>query len=365
MESRFDRTLTIMSQDNRRNHWAYCIIIVYLAAFVAHAAFLGKTVYGDGTYYYAWLRSAVIDHDIDFRNDYGAVANIYPIGPAILWSPGFLWIHSVLRADGMSFPYQVTVGLMSVGYAIIGILLLWRLVQNPLVILSVAFATNLLFYGSLDTVNSHALSFLAATVFLTLWMQREKNQVLLGGMLGLLALIRPQDSLYGLLLLRKATAKSIIKNTLGFLLIFSLQLMAWQALYGKFWVSPYLDRGYGFDFLHPHVLGVLFSPNNGLFLWTPMALVGVVGLFFAKKYNLLVLFAAQLYLVASWTTWWQGASFSGRMFISTLPVLALGLVGVFTFLWRKRWRMRELLLGFVIPLSLINAFLIVYYLLTH
>ena len=324
-----------------------------------------KTVYGDGIYYYAWLRSVAVDHDINFRNDYGHAGNIYSVGPAILWSPGFLWIHSLIRGDGTSFPYQITVGLMSVGYAIVGLLLLLRLVKDPLTILALAFATNLLFYGSLDTVNSHALSFLAATVFLTLWAERGKNQVLLGSVLGLLALIRPQDALYGILLLRKTTAKSIAKNAQGFVLVFSLQLIAWQLLYGRFWVSPYLDRGYGFDFLHPKILEVLFSPNNGLFLWTPITLLGIIGLVLAKRYILLFLFAAQLYLIASWTTWWQGASYSGRMFISVLPVVAVGLTHLFTRLKRLHWSFREFLLIIIAPLSGINIMLVIYYLITH
>ena len=321
-----------------------------------------KTVYGDGIYYYAWLRSVAVDHDINFRNDYGHAGNIYSVGPAILWSPGFLWIHSLIRGDGTSFPYQITVGLMSVGYAIVGLLLLLRLVKNRLVVFAIAFATNLFFYGSLDTVNSHALSFFAATLFLSFVFQKRKSWFLIGFSLGLMSSIRSQDFLYVLLLF---PGMRILHFVLGFFAAFLPQLAAWQLLYGRFWISPYLDRGYGFDFLHPKILEVLFSPNNGLFLWTPITLLGIIGLVLAKRFILLFLFAAQLYLIASWTTWWQGASYSGRMFISVLPVVAVGLTHLFTRLKRLHWSFREFLLIIIAPLSGINIMLVIYYLITH
>jgi hypothetical protein len=43
----------------------------------------------------------------------------------------------------------------------------------------------------------------------------------------------------------------------------------------------------------------------------------------------------QSWLVASWSHWWAGASFGHRMFISTLPHLAVGLTGILN--WDKRF----------------------------
>lgn len=374
-----------------RVHYIFlAIALLYLMGFLGHAWIVQKTVYGDGIYYYSWLRSVMIDGDLFFRNDYdllgvtqlptstGMLANIYPIGPAILWSASFNWVHSIVQGNGTSLFYQLTTGATSVGYALVGLLLMYHFFRRHyselasiLSVTSIAFATNLFFYGSLDTVNSHAVSFAIAALFVNLWMQKNTNDVLMGTIVGLLALIRPQDAVYGLLLLAGATTKSLVRNALGFFLVFSLQLTAWQILYGKFWISPYLDRGYGFDFFRPNILQTLFSPLNGLFLWTPLTLLGVLGYFFPKipkiehkPYLLCVLFL-QLYLIASWTNWWQGESYSGRMFISSLPIIGLGLAHFFNYFTVRKWAWQILFLVCVGPLSFLNMMLITFFLFTH
>lgn len=364
------------------------VICVYLAGFFAHALLVGKTVYGDGAYYYSWLRSIAIDHDLDFRNDYrlfditqnttrvGLVGNIYPVGPALFWWPLFTAIDVVVRGRGISLPYQMGIGIGGVWFAAVGLLLVYRTLRkfsteaiSIASLLAIAFGTNLWFYGSLDTVNSHAISFALATIFLSLWLLPKRNDFALGIVLGSMALVRPQDALYGVLLFERATTRSLFINGVGFLLAFTPQLAAWQIVYGKFWVNPYLDRGYGFDFLHPNMLGTLFSPNNGLFLWTPVTLLGFVGLclkdFPKPQYRpyFITVILLEIYLVASWTTWWQGASYSGRMFVSVLPILAIGLTHFIRHFWGQARIGR--LLPFVVPLCLINGILIVMYLFNH
>src|SRR5260221_14238232 len=83
-------------------------------------------VRGDGVGYYAYLRSALIDHDLNFENDYfagnksfvmsrfdaqghllpemytktGHVENHFTVGPAILWAPVLVTVHvSVFLLD--------------------------------------------------------------------------------------------------------------------------------------------------------------------------------------------------------------------------------------------------------------------------
>lgn len=365
------------------------IFFVYVVGFLAHAAIVGKTVYGDGAYYYSWLRSLAIDHDLDFRNDYrlfditqkttevGLIGNIYPVGPAIFWWPTFIAIDVGIRGRGGSLPYQIAIGIVGVWAALVGILLLYRVLRSffthahaLITLFAVAFATNLWFYGSLDTVNSHALSFFLACTFLAAFLSPKRNDVALGAIVGAMALVRPQDAIYGILLLQGASIKSILKNSVGFLSLFSLQLIAWQIVYGKFWINPYLDRGYSFDLLYPKILETLFSPNNGVFLWTPITLLAFAGLFlknFPKptlRPYLIAIVLVQIYLVASWTTWWQGASFSGRMFISVLPILAIGLAHFFRVTW-PTVNPKQILLTCILPFSVINAILIFGYLVSH
>ncbi len=360
---------------------ALLITVAYLVLYVGHAWHLKRTVYGDGVFYYAWLRSIVVDRDIDFRNEYrvmgvtqpgtptGAVGNKYSIGPALLWSPAYMTLHSVIRGTGWNLPYQVTVGFVSVFSAIAGLLLLTRILPPPqgaipITVLAIAGATNLLFYGSIDPVNSHALSFFMAVVYLVLLTAAKKHWFAIGVALALLCSIRLQDGIYILAMVPLYTRIRWKQFLAGFAIAFLPQLAAWYLLYGSL-TNPYLAGGETFDLSHPHILGVLFGSGSGLFLWTPIVAVGVYGLIRQWKtyWPYLLVFIAQVYLVASWSTWWQGASVSGRMFVSTLPVIALGIHAVVRALHAKVL-LRSTLPLLVLGLAMINAISIFYYLFT-
>lgn len=363
------------------------LFAVYLLGFCAHAAYLKKTVYGDGIFYYSWLRSIVVDHDINFTNEYayfhanqprsplGIPGNKYTVGPAILWAPAFVWTRELVHGNGFEFPYQFVVGLMSVLYTFTGLILLFLLlsryfgkITSLVTTIAIAGASNLFFYGSLDTVNSHAVSFFAATVFLSFLFQRKRSWFLIGCTLGLIGLIRTQDLIIGLIALPFLSRKNLTHFLIGSVLVFLPQLFAWQLVYGKFWTSPYVGTTEGFNFLQPHVLGVLFSLQNGLFLWTPIVLLGFIGLF--NKYSklpiipMIAVVIMQIYLVSSWSTWWQGASYSGRMFVSILPIIAIGLAQLFSSFERKRFRYLTIMYAITLPLIVINMIMIIFFLLT-
>lgn len=358
------------------------IIAVYIAAFSVHAWYLQKTVYGDGIFYYSWLRSVVVDRDIHFANEYlkSSVSqpmitetkpgNKYSIGPALFWAPPYVAIHTALRGDGWTLAYQVTAGVTSVAASLAGLILLTRLLRFPSAVIAstillLAGATNLLFYGAIDPVNSHALSFFCAVIFLAFLGMPQKNWSAIGVSLALLASVRLQDLVYVLLLLPHAKQIRWQNLLAGFGIGFIPQLAAWYALYGTL-ANPYLAGGEGFTFLRPHMWGVLFGIQSGLFLWTPIVAVGVYGLLSKwRKYRMyLLIFGLQLYFVSSWSTWWQGASVSGRMFVSTLPLIAYGISEVISTLYRHRI-LRGVLPHITVSVCLINALGIAYYLVSH
>lgn len=377
----------------------YFLLIVTACIFVMFyflkAIYLQKTVYGDGIFYFSWLHTLIIDQDINFQNEYaffnvqqlitktGLLGNQFAIGPALFWSPLYLVIHKIIGGDGYSFIYQFSVGLFSVGYAIAGLLLLYRALNSLftsntalITTLAIAFGTNLFFYGSLDPVNSHAVSFFAACVLLNIIIHTNPNYFLAGFIAGVLGTIRIQDSafigipfivLISNLIIHKTQffqlGKYIFQLFIGWSIPILLQFGFWYILYGDVRI-PYLERGYGFDFFHSQGFSVLFSTNNGLFLWTPLVLIAIIGLFtqykkklFLLSFSTLLFFIWQTYLIGSWSIWWQGASFSGRMYISLLPFLSLGLASLFTKYQTYSFRF------LFIVLSILNIFLCFYYLL--
>ncbi len=363
--------------------------ILYLLGFLAHAVIIGKTVYGDGRYYVAWLRSVVVDRDIDFTNDYamlkieghktqlGYPANKYPIGPALLWLIPFATVFSILGGNGLEFPYQLVLGLASLFAVATALVLLFRLLSrwysHPISILTVvtiALTTNLLFYGSVDVVNSHSVSFFAMIIFLSLLLARHKHWFAIGASLGFLTITRHQDAIAAILLLPFVRSLRPIPFIAGLSLLLLPQLLAWHVLYGAFWQSPYLSGSEGFNFANAKILDVLVSPQNGLLLWTPGILFSFVGLLFCQKPTrtlatlFLAVFCLELIVVASWSTWWQGASFSGRMFVSSLPLVAFGTAEAYRWMReRAKWRDSHFLLAVILPLGFLNIMLIVFFLL--
>src|ERR1700686_1046537 len=123
-------------------------------------------VRGDGVGYYAYLRSPLIDHDLNFENDYlagnksfvtsrvdaqghllremytktGRVENHFSVGPAILWAPVLVAVHlavilvdrfgAQIAANGYSRPYVLAMGLTTAFYGFLSLFLAFRMAQK-------------------------------------------------------------------------------------------------------------------------------------------------------------------------------------------------------------------------------------------
>jgi hypothetical protein len=80
-----------------------------------------------------------------------------------------------------------------------------------------------------------------------------------------------------------------------------------------------------------HILDVLFSNFHGLFTWTPVVLLAVIGLFFLWRQDklvaaaFLIAFAVETYLLGSFSTWFGGAAYGGRRFINCTVLFVVGL----------------------------------------
>jgi hypothetical protein len=108
-------------------------------------------------------------------------------------------------------------------------------------------------------------------------------------------------------------------------------------IYGNF-----LNFGYreGWIWSSPALLKVCFSAQHGLFSWTPVVFLSLVGLFFLRKtdpslglYSILV-FAAFLYVIGSYQDWNGLSSFGNRFFVSLTAIFVLGLSGFISYVAR-------------------------------
>lgn len=367
-----------------------CLVLFWLSAFLPRAD--GSLLGSDGTHYFAYLPSVILDGDLDFANDYqvllagepqkldeylntltptGRPANVWSIGPAILWSPFYLATHGVMlalssldlpvQADGYGYPYQLVVLSSNIVLAGIGLLLIQRAVGHVVArkesiaagLLVVTFGGNLVYYMTVEPHMSHATSVLGVGILSWLWLSyRDRADPVhgtkLGATAGLMALVRPQDGLFLALpyldrLLRafrvtpgprlvQLTRGAVVSATVA-LIVFSPQLFVWLKLWGSIG-SPYALRGEEFYWFDPALFEVLLSTRRGLFVWHPVFLFAVIGLIVLGRrdrflaWTSLIGFAIQWYLIASWWAWEQGKSFGGRMFIVCTPLFIIGIAAL-------------------------------------
>ena len=359
-------------------------VLAYVTAQVWFPKPPARVIDGDALAYYAWLRSVVVDGDIDFSNDYrllsdelaegsvhltptttGLVPNVAPPGSALLWAPFFLAVGlcvsllnlagAQIPLDGLALPFKISAGVAGIAYATAGVWLCHDLARRIYPAAAAFWATltlwlggSALYYSLVSPTYSHATSLFAVALFAHTWFRtRDRNDLLrfalLGGLGGLVALVRTQDLIVlvvpGIELLAGIHAGrwsfagacgrlTVLGAACG--LALSPQFWAWEVLYGTPILNPHGGSDY-FGWLRPAILQTLFSMRQGLVSWTPVALLAAIGLPRLVRRDALLGWGAvitlllALYVNASATMWWAGAGFGARRFVSCTPFLVVGL----------------------------------------
>jgi len=127
--------------------------------------------------------------------------------------------------------------------------------------------------------------------------------------------------------------------------VFALPPISFMALYYFWYFGSGFRIGYDFGVLSGRrwatpffegLSGILFSPSRGLFVYSPVFLFSLMGLFLAWRYAghlLLKYVSVSVILVTAvysrWTTWWGGWAFGPRLLADITPLLTLLLVPAF------------------------------------
>ena len=358
-------------------------------------------VRGDGVGYYAYLRSALIDHDLRFENDYlaanesfvishidaqgrlfprlytktGYVENHFSVGPAILWAPVMLAVHGTVvladhfgahvAADGYSRPYLLAIAFTTACYGFLSLFLAFRIARKYfdrpwtfLATVGVWMASSLPIYMYFNPSWSHALSAFTVALFLWYWERTRLDRTagqwailgLIAGLMGnvyypnAILLIFPALEVVHLLFSRQRDPgqpmipiQKLAVRCVIFLGVFiaglSPTFISRQIIYG----SPF-ESGYPaistWNWTSPALLKVLFSSDHGMFSWTPILILAVVGLVFLIQRDALLgagcllTFLAYYYFIASYLDWDGLSSFGNRFFVSLTPIFILGLAAL-------------------------------------
>ncbi|PKM79696.1 MAG: hypothetical protein CVU89_16975 [Firmicutes bacterium HGW-Firmicutes-14] len=317
---------------------ALALVMVILGAVLVYHS--GFEVRSDGANYFSYLRSAVFDRDLDFRNEFarfdnafwdtykpretetGHLTNVFSVGPSILWSPFYLLAHLFvviadffgigLDADGFSGPYLLSVNLASLFYSFTGICLVYSLCRKyagkgPALTASLTLwtASFITYYTVYQPYMSHAVSFFAVTLFIYYWDRTRNSRSLvqwsvLGLLAGLMMLVRWQN---GLMMLFPAlesiilyytilgrgdsflgrinfrAAASLLKKNLVFLVFILVGFFPQMAAW-KVIYGGFLTIPQGTGFLRwtePFFSEIMFSSRHGLLSWTPVVYLSLIG----------------------------------------------------------------------------------------
>jgi hypothetical protein len=332
----------------------------------------------DARGYYAYLPAIFIYKDLNFgffdkieREKYynknlfydyrlssnGNVIDKYYCGTALAELPFFLIAHlsSYLKnfdTDGYSKLYAVFVSIAALFYLAIGLVFLnatlgeYKIneLHKSLTLLAALFGTNLFYYSITEPGMSHVYSF----AFISMFFYYSKKYFStyhsvyifkIAVIAGVIMLIRPVNLMIFLVCpftagnfnsfivgLKSAlvNVKWFICSCIIFVMVISIQLIIYKLSTGHFFIYSY--GGEGFNFSHPHIADILFSYKKGLFLYTPMYLLSLTGVFFLWKsskyefYSWAGFFILITYILSSWWMWFYGGSFSSRVYIEYIPV---------------------------------------------
>ena len=364
-------------------HFVAATAVVAVAAYIAIYTFslADAPIRSDGYSYYVYLPATFIYGDPSLealsRDWYGGAfpdftairrfpstgrwLDACPIGAALLMFPFFGVGHllswwSNLPRDGFSFYYQHAAGLAGVTYFRCGLAIVRSMLRQRFgegvalaTLVALTWGTNLFHYGTFDATFSHASSFFLICGWIALvdrWWERPAalRSAGLGALAGLIVLTRNLNAifllvlpLYGIATLRdmrrrigvlwQRRAALMLAAIVGISVLLP-QFVLYKWTTGSWIVNSYQLLNNRFAFGSPQLAAVLFSPQKGLFFWSPLLLLAVVGAFVARGWArglvaaAAIVFGLQAYIVASWSDWQLGGSYGSRAFTDGLGLAA-------------------------------------------
>lgn len=321
------------------------------------------------------------DHDIarsdgfrevflELQTDTGHRINFATIGCAILWSPFYGIGDLAARAtgaprDGFSKPYLAAVAYGSAVYGFLALVLAIRCagrlgLNGSSGALAAWLGTPLLFYMYVAPPFSHACSAFAVALFTWVWLRvrgewparrsadgREgwtpSGMAALGAAAALMVMVREQDVFCGFAVALdfwlwalggskspqslKPKAQSLIAAAIAFAIVYAPQAAVYKIINGHF--GPHASVANKMRWYGPHVLQVMFSPEHGYFIWTPLAIVALAGLIALARRRreaviILMMVALQFYIGGSVESWTVAGGFGQRRLVAITTAVVIG-----------------------------------------
>jgi len=322
------------------------------------------------------------------------VVTRYTSGIAILQAPFFLIIHGVAGIlnrpqDGFSGIYHKVPDLAALFYCILGLFFLRKFLlfyyrQRTVwaTIITLFLGTNLYYYAVESTGMSHIYSFALFAVIAWISKMILSGEVKRPGiyfigwslLFALIVLIRPTNILlfpflycldcnskeeFWLRVKRFLNFRVMAILLVSFLLVFLPQFLYWKYASGNYITDSY--QGFGFsNWKSPKILELWFSPNNGLFLYSPLYLAAIAGSLLMIRQKLMngwvifITFLVATYVYASWFVFSFGCSFGSRNFVEYTVLFSLPLGYLFSKIPEFSVVKRYLVVLFLVVVTFLN-----------
>lgn len=349
---------------------------------------------------FAWVQQILDTYNptIGFYQAYlGPAGNYvmkYPMGLAILFSPFFILGHLMAHVfgyspDGFTLPYQISIAIGSIIYAITGLWFLRKIllhffpdVTAAVTMLIIVLGTNYYELTAFDGAMPHNYLFTIYAMivwFTILWHANPKWKyaIAIGSLCGLAILVRPTAGviilvplLWGIMgkagwrqkisLVAKNYGQVLFMIVLLFLVI-GLQLLYWKIQTGS-WLYYSYEKGEKLEWIAPYLWKVLFSYKKGWLVYTPVMIFAILGFIpllvrFRSVFPAVFLFfIVNLLVVASWPTWWYGGSFGQRAVMESYLLLALPLGAFLQWTLNRKIIFKVVMLIFMLLFTGFNLF---------
>jgi hypothetical protein len=353
-----------------------------------------NTIVSDGKGYYAYLPALFIYDDLSFgfnqtiekqkhpetmytdyryKLDQERVYTKYYLGTSIAYSPFFFGAHGISKwmgwdADGYTAIYHGAIVLAAIFYSMLALIFFGKILDiygikhwvKVFVILGAYFGSNWFYYTCWESSLSHPYSagIIAMLIYFVLVFKSKPSTrlaLLIGFLLGFVTLIRPVNVLVILFLpiffvsfkafvtfCKKHIFKArvLLASLLAFFAVVSLQLIMYKAQIDQWYIYAYSHEK--FFFLQPHIFDFLFSIRKGFFVYAPLFIFSIFGLWTWYKVNKfqplwwLGAFLFITYIFSSWHMWWYGGTWGTRVFIEYLLFFSIPLA-IFLNKLKGRW----------------------------
>jgi len=341
--------------------------LLSLTLFVAHGVYTKHAIYGDGNGYYVTSQSLLYDHT--FKSDtilnhlknfpgrdytfsrifWDENKNPYSVGTSLFWIPS-LALASIFSRNPLDLFHEISAGVTGIIFMLAGLYFLERYLRDlyspqtvSSVILALFFGSNFFYYTSLEPALSHQPAFFLISFLLYWthsWRDSKTNYFLLGLLFGLVQITRIADTLLliPIFFSLKLNFQKLGLIGLGFLLGIMPQISAQYFYYGtvarNFYVTESSNQ---WSFKLIHLLEYLFSYQKGLFIWSPIYLLGIYGLL---KLHKKIILATIIFIWCLGAFWSEHSSmtagFGQRLALASIPYLGIGIAYVYERLKHKQ-----------------------------